>query len=161
MTFSRLPNTRSDKHSSPVKCPVYSVCRKFLWRDPAYGAFGWPSQLPVAVLLLSVGVSSTLFPADVNISRSFFLSSSTYPILVLGFHCPNKQMTHFWHLRAVLWEFLELCLTDNCNWDCAAAGSHLHVACVSPNKSVRDFGPLMTAKRQEVASLCFSKERHF
>lgn len=37
-----------------------------------HGAFGWPSQLPAAALLLSVGVSSALFPADVNISRSFF-----------------------------------------------------------------------------------------
>lgn len=81
VTFSRLPNTRSDKHSSPVKCPVYSVCRKFLWRDPVHGAFGWPSQLPAAALLLSVGVSSTLLPADVNISRSFFFSHVNLLIL--------------------------------------------------------------------------------
>lgn len=37
-----------------------------------HGAFGSPSWLPVEVLLLSVEVSSTHFPADVNISRSVF-----------------------------------------------------------------------------------------
>lgn len=37
-----------------------------------HGAFGWPSWLPVEVLLLGVGVSSTHFPADVNISIFFF-----------------------------------------------------------------------------------------
>lgn len=40
-------------------------------------------------LFLSEGVSSTHFPADVNISRSGF--SHVNSVNVLGFHHPSKQ----------------------------------------------------------------------